>query len=312
MWDKRKSIFFAAVDDDPPEALKPEEHYRSFRLNSTQAMGRRYGVRIHYYEPGMEEAKRDLSFELALELRPDEAHASSIMVHIHKRQLYINRHMPDLVSECLAAMVMESLYPIVVRVPSEAELSPSISNRSEIQARWQQMKVRIRKKYEGFISERYLQLVDQQLASESRLAAAMEKDLCWKAMFMPIYGLYPESLTRPTTLQFPVYPKRYCSFSGTAQVDRAETDFGCYGWHFNGINTKLGTLKAVVYIDVNSGLGRFYDITFEGLAGDRLRFKAHQISAMSYEAVLPESTEKNSIWENIENYRARKYPISFK
>jgi hypothetical protein len=105
---------------------------------------------------------------------------------------YINDREPDLVFDVLAVKAASALYPLELIV-MRAEGIIGIHNLSAIRKRWENVRLQIRKYYEGDTLEKYLRLHDKTLQNEDALLRSLHNDWFLHAYFNKIYQTYGEN-----------------------------------------------------------------------------------------------------------------------
>ncbi len=277
MFDRSKSIFFNLEPSVVPPRPDRDVLTDTFRLHIQQHTVRTYGVSIKFYDSGSDEPDRRIDYTMQVTIAPHTKIAGLWQVVLRKQNLLINRHKPDLVSEELAAYLMDAVNPIRVTVDQWLTIQSSIDNHDELLQNWPVVKQRIRDKYEGEKTERLLAKFEEQLSEKWKLKYKMEKDLFWKAFFAPMYGAYGPDLQREQQVVFPLRYKRQSLFRGTQTVHPEKTEYGTYKIAMTGNNKQQDTIRMNYDMDVNSGLLRH--MVVEGWANDQLflRFTAFQI-----------------------------------
>lgn len=277
MFDRNKSIFFDTEPTVTNERVEGDLATDTLVLSLVDQKVRSYGVSIKYYDTDGHEPDRRLDYEIQVTITPHEEHAGLWQLSFHKSQLLINRRKPDLVSEELAAYLMEALNPIRVTVNKYNVVQDGLENHTEIMQRWPTIKQRILEKYEGAVTDRLLETFEEKLSNRWLLTYALEKDMFWKAFFAPVYGTYGQNLQRMQELVFPIRHKRFCHFKGQQVIKSRKTDYDTYKVSMVAKGKQHEAIKMDYDLDADSGLLRF--MLIEGLEDEKrfLRFSAYQI-----------------------------------
>jgi hypothetical protein len=117
--------------------------------------------------------------------------------------VFINDMEPDLLADKLASEVGSVLYPLIVEVDFDGQLL-AIHNYEEIKQRWAGKRQEIKEYFTGPETERYCQLMDRTIASESALNWNIQKDMLIAAYFAPIYKSYTPQLKITQDAGYPV------------------------------------------------------------------------------------------------------------
>lgn len=286
MFDRSKSIFFREEQAEL-EARKQEEALRpmlvqsnAFYLDLNKPIMRTYGVSIKYYDgqfvnDTIQPARR-IDYEMQVTIVPHESISQRYWVSFEKKNLYINRHEADLVAEELAVRLMEALNPIRVLVDPSNTIQNGIENHEEILRNWEKVKNNIRDKFEGELTEKLLEKVEKTIQNQVQILLRLEKDMFWSAYFAPIYGVYPEMLSREERQLFPLKPKGLYPFHGIQKVRKYKTDYETYKIDFEGQAKNKDTLKYNIDLDVNNRILKYMVIDYYQADKKEIRFSAYQ------------------------------------
>ena len=163
-------------------------------------------------------------------------------VSMVKKNLFINRHEPDLVAEELALLFMETLNPTRVLVDKYNSILTGIANHQEILKNWTKTKVKILDKYEGELTRKLIQNAENILQNPSQILFCLEKDMFWKAFFNPRHGIYSTQLNREQFFDFPLDSNKRKVFKGTQQVQKYKTDYQTYKIEFSSEQINRDTI----------------------------------------------------------------------
>lgn len=313
MFDRSTSILFRLEQEELAEKKKQEElnkkvvQTNDFYIRLDKAMRRTYGVSIKYYDgqyvnDAVAPARR-VDYEMDVLIAPHQEINHQYWISMEKKNLFINRHEPDLVAEELAALFMEALNPMCVLVDKYNNILNGVTNHQEILKNWTKTKIKILEKYEGELTDKLIEKAEKRLQHSSQILFLLEKDMFWKAFFNPIYGIYAEQLQREQLFDFPIRHNKRTLFEGIQQVQKYKTDYNTYKIEFNSEEINNDLVKYVYDIEMSSGLIKYmyFDWYLNGLK--QMRFSAYQtgedrldIPALDIEVMETPKKKKRSFW----------------
>ena len=194
---------------------------------------RSYGVTIKYYNDGNEAAAKRLDYQIRLQVNQFRDENKTWQLCFDKTALFIDQHEPDFVSEQLASMAMRAIYPVKVDVNFKNEIFRGIVNHEEILDRWKHVAEGIGDKYEGEITELYLEKMEKKIADRFELQSALRSDMFWNVFFHPQYLKYEGNLSQQGTFFFPVIAYKNVAFEGVQSIEPNYTDYGTCKVHFS-------------------------------------------------------------------------------
>ncbi|TDO20713.1 hypothetical protein [Pedobacter duraquae] len=286
---------------------------------------RTYGVSIKYFDEDQVVPSKRVDFQVVIGIEQYKNEDRTWQLTIDRKELFINQHEPDLISEQLAALAMSALYPVKVDVNFKNEIFRGIVNHGEIVKRWADKAELLSDKYAGDYTALFIKKMNASLSDPSEVERALGLDMFWSAFFHPQYLNYGEGLSLDVDFYFPIVPYQKTRFSGKQLLTPDYTDYNTYQVNFRAadaipdeikwndrstqvlINAKFdldrdgGLLKNVI---VNWGIYHRSGIN----AGRRIQFSAYEINTgsekinvvdnMAVQATQP-VVEKKGFWERI-------------
>ncbi|MBL4746275.1 MAG: hypothetical protein JKY08_07890 [Flavobacteriaceae bacterium] len=146
---------------------------------------RTYGVVLNLSEKG-EKCKVHYECEVVF-LKKDIYNC--FYFSIHKKQIYINEKLPDIVFDELASQCGRTIYPIEVKISSYGVLM-DITNHEEIKERWSNKKKTLAKYYKGKEVTTLFEKMDVTIASYTKLMTVLKKEWFIVLFFSPIHAGY--------------------------------------------------------------------------------------------------------------------------
>ena len=287
--------------------------------------GRTYGVSVKYFGEDQIVPGKRVDFQVVVGIEQYKNEDRTWQVTIDRKELFINQHEPDLISEQLSSLAMSALYPIKVDVNHRNEIFRGVVNHPEILKRWAQVSEKIADKYAGNYSELFIKKMNDSLSDASEVERALGFDMFWSAFFHPQYLDYGPDLSRDLDFYFPVLPYKKMRFSGKQILSAAYTDYGTYHIEFSAEDDlpeeirwadRSATMRihADFDLDRNGGMAKNTIVNWgiygaNGInAGRRIQFSAYELKTgvsteNKSEVLVNETTapiaEKKGFWERI-------------
>lgn len=192
-----------------------------------------YGVSIKYFQEDDVEPNKRLDYQIDLRVDQFRDEPKTWQMMFNKRDLFINQHEPDLISEQLANLAMEALYPIKVDVNAKNEVFRGIVNHNDIKNRWETAKEKIIDKYEGDVTDLFIKKMEEKILSAYQIQQSLHFDMFWSMFFHPLYQNYNNNLTQTINFIFPIFPYQTYSFEGTQTIEKTLTSYGTIHINFN-------------------------------------------------------------------------------
>ncbi|GGE56614.1 hypothetical protein EV200_103131 [Pedobacter psychrotolerans] len=284
---------------------------------------RNYGITIKYYNDGKTEVAKRLDYQIHLKVNQFRDENKVWQLCFDKTDLFIDRHEPDFVGEQLANMGMGAIYPLKVDVNSRNEIFRGIVNHGEILNRWKQVAEKISDKYEGRYAELYLEKMEKKISDRFELEYALKADMFWNVFFHPQYLKYDGSLSRQSTLFFPVIAYKNVAFEGIQSVEPNYTDYGTFKVNFFSESElteeqkiqmeQKGALKmklnAAFDLDQNGGLLKHARVDwnlYKKENGEEMSAKRIVFSAYEIENSIPKTDQEALIQIEADNVASKK------
>lgn len=159
------------------------------------------------------------------------------IVHLERKQFFINEIEPQRMVDQLADGCMKSLYPIECLVTKEGKFV-DIHNYEGLRKKWQKGIVGIRERYKGVEVNAYLQQMANTLATKESATKGLLNDVVYHLLFLTIANVEGES-----HIHFPTAPFQQPEvFRGQVKSLPHETLFGT---QFEGVNDSDEALEVI-------------------------------------------------------------------
>lgn len=284
---------------------------------------RNYGITIKYYNDGKAEVAKRLDYQIHLKVNQFRDENKVWQLCFDKTDLFIDRHEPDFIGEQLASMGMGAIYPLKVDVNSRNEIFRGIVNHGEILSRWKQVAEKISDKYEGSYAELYLEKMEKKISDRFELEYALRADMFWNVFFHPQYLKYDGSLSRQSTLFFPVIAYKNMAFEGVQSVEPNYTGYGTFKVNFSSEGEiteeqkiqmgQKGALKmklnADFDLDQDGGLLKHAHVNwnlYKKEKGEEISIKRIAFSAYEIESSIPATDQHLLIQEGNNSFPVEK------
>jgi hypothetical protein len=142
-----------------------------------------------------------ISYTLSLECK--QTSNGHFLYEINKFETYINNLDPEILADELAEKVARVLYPLKVIINPEGKFI-GIHNFEEINKRWKKEKEKLLEYYQGDWANKYLDLTETTLQSESSLQRALSGDWFLSSFFAGIYTNYTRYYKFQNKVDFPI------------------------------------------------------------------------------------------------------------
>ena len=269
---------------------------------------RNYGISIKYYQGEDEQPYKRVDYTIELSVRQYKNLENTWQLSFDKKELFINRHEPDLVAEQLAHLAMQSLYPVKVDVNSSNEVFRGIVNHPEMIKRWQETVANIDKKYTGDYIGLFVDKMNHMMADKWKIEQALGYDMFWSVFFHPQYFSYDQDLTKDMVFTFPIFPYQCKAFEGKQVLNRKYTEYRTCKIEFNSFpvqdQRKDGEpktwLNAEFDLEIEGGLLKHAvincgSVLTNGEADRRVQFSAYQIPDAENEGFMVKEDFKTTI-----------------
>lgn len=217
------------------EQLDSTKYVNFARNRATPLYGhmhtRTYGVATSMYDAQKDKtAKVQFDAEVTVRKFPEEG---VLEYKIKKDKLFINKREPKTVVEKLSVKTLEALYPLEVQTTLTNELV-KILNHEEILARWEKIKIQLKKEYIGEAFNLYITKYDTTLRQKHNLLRTLKQEVFYTLLFHDIYTNYNSELEKKTTIAFPVQGfKNALVFNGVQKINKLKTYYNTANFNFN-------------------------------------------------------------------------------
>ena len=285
---------------------------------------RKYGVSIKYFDEDLQAPSKRVDFQVTLGIEQYKNEERVWQLSIDRTELFINRHEPDLISEQLAALAMQALYPIKVDVNHRNQIFRGIANHGDILQRWASISEKIADKYAGDYSELFIRKMSDNISNASEIERALGFDMFWSVFFHPQYLNYDAELGQDIDFYFPILPYKKMRFQGRQILETEYTEYGTYAVNFSSVQELPDEIKwkdrnarmrldARFDLEGNGGLMKNAVVNWgifnkDGRsAGRSIQFSAYGINTAADQgaqqtlvsAEEPAASQKKGFWERI-------------
>jgi hypothetical protein len=184
-----------------------------------------YGVRILYFDQNSELPTKRVDYEMDVQIGRISKE-QNLTISFDRKNIFINKHEPDLVIEKLNDLIAQSLYPNQHIIDRAGNRINSFINHSEIIEKWEESKKTIRKKYQSVVSEDLLYANEKIILDKNRLENVFLNDIFWNHFFHAKNLNYSANLKVNTHFCYPLIPfKTPFILDGIQTINEFETDY---------------------------------------------------------------------------------------
>ncbi|WP_158799338.1 hypothetical protein [Pedobacter sp. L105] len=131
--------------------------------------------------------------------------------------IYVNNVEPDLLADQLAYECGKIFYPLMVEIDFDGKFM-CVHNYNEIMSRWKEKRISVGEYFKGEMTEKYLQLMDEAIASPEQVTEMFANELFISAYFFSLYKSYGLEFTIEEHCNFPIAGKAAAVRFETFQV----------------------------------------------------------------------------------------------
>lgn len=157
-----------------------------------------YGVLVRYPEKDIV-----MHYEIACQYKQQVGDGHFLM-SMDRKQVFINREIPDLKLYQMADIMVKAFYPIELIVSKTDLQVKKINNHPEILTRGQQAEQQLKLRYEGELADTFAQQFNRQYSNSNILMDRLQQELFYKLFFFPLYTRYDGESKAVSEFSFPL------------------------------------------------------------------------------------------------------------